>query len=61
MYSQKGTMDKSITFRPSQIVWYNREMNVTEFFSELNNMWEHMDFFDPLTMTCTIDALALVK
>jgi hypothetical protein len=33
-------------------------MSVTEYFSELNNMWEQMDFFDPLTMKCTVDALS---
>jgi Retrotransposon gag protein len=32
-------------------------MSVTEYFSELNNMWEQMDLFDPLTMKCTEDAL----
>jgi hypothetical protein len=31
---------------------------VTKFFSELNNIWEQMNFFDPLPMTCTIYALA---
>jgi hypothetical protein len=33
-------------------------MSVTEYFSELNNIWEQMDFFDPLTMKCTVDALS---
>jgi Retrotransposon gag protein len=33
-------------------------MSVTKYFSELNNMWEQMDFFDHLTMKCTIDALS---
>jgi Retrotransposon gag protein len=34
------------------------EMSVTKYFSELNNMWEQIDFFDPLTMKCTVYALS---
>jgi hypothetical protein len=33
-------------------------MSVIEYFSELNNMREQMDFFDPLTIKCTIDVLS---
>ncbi|XP_078174938.1 uncharacterized protein LOC144568455 [Carex rostrata] len=36
-------------------------MGVTEYFSEFNNMWEQMDFFDPLAMTCSADALAFTN
>ena len=34
---------------------------MTEYFSELNSMWEQMDFFDPLAMTCSADALAFTN
>ncbi|XP_078176192.1 uncharacterized protein LOC144569614 [Carex rostrata] len=36
-------------------------MSVTEYFSKLNNMWEQMDFFDPLAMKCSANALAFTN
>jgi gag-polypeptide of LTR copia-type len=58
MYSQKGNHGQVYHLQTKADCLVQGEMSVTEFFSELNNMWEQMDFFDPLAMTCTVDALA---
>jgi hypothetical protein len=58
MYSQKGNHGQVYHLQTKADCPVQGEMSVTEFFSELNNMWEQMDFFDPLAMTCTVDALA---
>jgi gag-polypeptide of LTR copia-type len=58
MYSQKGNHGQVYHVQTKLDCLIQGEMSVTEFFSELNNMWEQMDLFDPLAMTCTVDALA---
>jgi hypothetical protein len=58
MYSQEGNHGQVYHLQTKADYLVQGEMSVTEFFSELNNMCEQMDFFDPLAMTCTVDALA---
>jgi hypothetical protein len=58
MYSQEGNHGQVYHLQTKADCLVQGEMSVTEFFSELNNMCEQMDFFDPLAMTCTVDALA---
>jgi hypothetical protein len=58
MYSQKRNHVQVYHLQTKSDYLVQGKMSVTEFFSELNNMWEHMNFIDPLAMGCTVDALA---
>jgi len=61
MYSQKGNHGQIYHLQSKSDSLVQGEMSVTEYFSELNSMWEQMDFFDPLAMTCSADALAFTN
>jgi hypothetical protein len=58
MYSLQGNHGQMYYLQTKSDSLVHGGMSVTEYFSELNNMWEQMDFFDPLTMKCTVDALS---
>jgi hypothetical protein len=58
MYSQQDNHGQMYHLQIKSDSLMQGGMSVIEYFSELNNMWEQMNFFDPLTMKCTVDALS---
>jgi hypothetical protein len=58
MYSQKGNHRQVYHLQIKSNCLVQGEISVTIFFSELNNIWEQIDFFDSLAIACTVDALA---
>jgi hypothetical protein len=58
MYSQQGNHGHMYHLQTKSDSLVQGGMSVTEYFSELNNMCEQMNFFDPMTMKCTVDALS---
>jgi hypothetical protein len=58
MYSQQGNHGQMFHLQTKSDSLVQGGMSMTDYFSELNNMWGQMDFFNPLTMKCIIDALS---
>jgi hypothetical protein len=58
MYSQQGNNGQMYHPQTKSDSLLQGGMSVTEYFSELNNIWEQIDFFDLLIMKCTVDALS---